>query len=118
MIEVVVALALLAAGLAAIASLVATTATGARTLEQRVALAEAVRLVATALPRPEAMTAADLAGTVAGHRFEVRVSPYFGGGSAVADSPWLPVLVELRVRSPSGAVFATETVRLQRRPKP
>lgn len=118
MIEVVVALALMTVGLAAIGRLVATTFTGARTLEQRVALIETARMVAAAVPRPEALAAGDLAGTTSGHRWQVRVSPYFGGGAAVADSPWTPVLVAVRVQSPSGATFTVETVRLQRRAAP
>lgn len=118
MIEVVVALALMAIGLAAVGRLMATTFTGARTLEQRVALIETARMVATVIPRPEALAAEDLAGTLQGHRWQLRISPYFGGGGAVADSLLTPVLVELRVQSPSGAIFAMETVRLQRRTTP
>jgi len=54
---------------------------------------------------------------VLGHRWSATVSPFFGGGSApVPDSPWIPQSVLLQVRSPSGAILAIETVRLQKRP--
>ncbi|KAA5603688.1 general secretion pathway protein GspI [Blastochloris sulfoviridis] len=117
MIEAVAALALVTVSLAAIGSLVASAATSTRTLEQHVALVETARLVAaTALGRAD-LARSDLGGEVGRYRWRIDTSPYFGGGSQhVANSPWAPQRVVLRVRAPSGAVLAVETVRLVARP--
>jgi general secretion pathway protein I len=114
MIEVVVALAVVTIVIAAIASLVASLANGTRTLEQHVALIETARLVATSLPRG-ANLPDDLAGEMSGHRWQVRVLPFDDAGPVIPTSPWIPQTVLIRVRSPSGAMLAIETVRLQRR---
>ena len=113
LIEVLVALALVAVVLVAIGSLFATNARGVRALEQHAALMDAVRLVAmTGIPRTGQVPAGDLSGETAGHRWQIRSSPFFGGGPVVSQSRFLPMHVELRVRSPSGAVVSVETVRL------
>jgi general secretion pathway protein I len=117
MIEAVVALALMAVMLAAIGSLVASAANGTRTLEQHIALVETARLVGTSVPRRAELSLGDLAGEVLGHRWRADVSPFFGGGSApIPESPWIPQHVVVRVQSPSGAILAIESVRLQKRP--
>lgn len=115
MIEAVVALALVAIVLAAIGSLVATNARGARTLAQHVALMQAARMIASTLPQAGEPLADDLAGEVQGHGWQMRVSPFFDGGSVVPESRFIPQHIELRVRSPSGAMVSLETVRLQSR---
>jgi general secretion pathway protein I len=116
MIEAVVALALVAFMLAAIGSLFASGMIGARTLEQRVALVETARLVATSFPRRRELQTDDFAGEVFGHRWQIRVTPFLGGGQAILDSPWIPQNVIVRVQSPSGAIMSIETITLQRRP--
>lgn len=115
MIEAVVALALVAVVLAAIGSLVATNARGARALEQHVALMETARLIASGIPRRGEPLADDLAGEASGYRWQMRVSPFVGGDSVIPESRFIPQRVELRVQSPSGAVASFETVRLQNR---
>jgi general secretion pathway protein I len=115
MIEVVVALALVTIVLAAIGSLFASNARGARSLEQHVALVETARLVATMIPRSGGLASDDLAGEVFGYRWQMRASPFLPEGLAVPDSKFIPQRIELRVRSPSGAIISLETVRLQSR---
>ena len=115
MIEAVVALALVMIGLAAIGTLVATNSRGAWKLEQHAALAGAARLVASTIPRAGAPISADLAGNVAGHRWQMRATPFLGEVPEVPASRFIPQRVELRVRSPSGAIVSLETVRLQLR---
>jgi general secretion pathway protein I len=117
MIEAVAALALVTVSLAAIGSLVATAATGTRTLEQHVALVETARFIAaTALNRAD-LARGNLSGEVGPYRWRVDTAPYFGGGGQpVANSPWTPQRVVARVRAPSGAILAVETVRLMPRP--
>jgi general secretion pathway protein I len=116
MIVAVVALALVAIMLAAISSLIAATTNGTRTLEGHVALVETARLVLSSIPRHGELQSEDLAGELSGHRWQVRQSPLLGDGEAVSSSPWVPQSIAVRVRSPSGAIFSLETVRLAKRP--
>ena len=115
MIEAVVALALVAVVLAAIGSLVATNARGARALEQHVALMETARLIASGIPRSGQPLPDDLAGEVSGYRWQMRVSPFVGEDSVIPEARFVPQRIELRVKSPSGAIASFETVRLQSR---
>jgi general secretion pathway protein I len=112
-IEAVVALALVAVLLSAIGSLVATNSRGVRGLEQHVALMETARLIATGLPRNGEPLPDELAGSVSGYRWQMRLSPFADQDGAVPDSRFAPVRIELVVRSPSGATVSFETVRLQ-----
>jgi general secretion pathway protein I len=114
MIEAVVALALVTVVLAAIGSLVASNVRGARILEQHVALTDTARLIASGIPRSGEPLPDDLAGEVSGHRWQMRISPFLGA-SVVPESRFIPQRIELRVQSPSGAIVAFETVRLQNR---
>ena len=113
MIEALVALALIAILLTSIGSLVATNSQGVRNLEQHVALIETTRLIAASLPRAAEPLPAALTGQVSDHRWEIRTSPFLDDLSMVPDSRFIPVRIELRVRSPSGATTTLETVRLQ-----
>jgi general secretion pathway protein I len=115
LIEAVVALALVTIVLAAVGSLFATNARGVRSLEERVALVETARLIAASIPSSAELPADDLGGEMSGYRWQMRLSPFFGGGSVLPESPFIPQRVELRVRSPSGAILSLESVRLQKR---
>jgi general secretion pathway protein I len=117
LIEALVALALVAVLLTAVGSLVASAANGTRTLEQHLALVETARMIASVIPGRGEVSSGDLGGEMLGYRWRADVSPFFGGGSApVPNSPWIPQGVLVRVQSPSGAILAIETVRLQKRP--
>jgi general secretion pathway protein I len=115
MIEAVVTLALVAFMLAAIGSLFASGTIGARSLAQHVALVQTTRMVVNSLPRYRELKIDDLAGDLFGHRWQVRVSPFLGGGQPITDSPWMPQRVVVRVQSPSGAIMSLETISLRRR---
>jgi general secretion pathway protein I len=117
LIEVVVALALVAISLTAIGAVATTSARGTRSLEQHLALVETTRLVAATLPKDDQAPLDGLSGEILGHRWRIGVAPFVGSGiHQIPDSPWIPQTVVVRVRSPSGAVYGFETVRLQRRP--
>ncbi|HLK83936.1 MAG TPA: prepilin-type N-terminal cleavage/methylation domain-containing protein [Xanthobacteraceae bacterium] len=117
LIEVVVALALVAISLTAIGAVASTSARGTRSLEQHLALVETTRMVAATLPKDDQAPLDGLSGEILGHRWRISVAPFVGAGiNQVPDSPWIPQTVVVRVRSPSGAVYGFETVRLQRRP--
>jgi general secretion pathway protein I len=116
-IEVLVALAVVAISLAAIGSLVATTMRGVSAIERHVALAamarEVVATIALHAHAPKGM----ISGETSGYRWRIVASPWFGGGLVgTTDSPWIPQWVRIRVLSPSGTAFDIETVRLQKRP--
>jgi len=113
MIEAVVTLALVSVVLAAIGYLFAANSRSVRVLEQHVALMETARLVAASIPRHGEALPNDLTGEMSGDRWQIRLSPFFDGIRTVPDSRYIPQRVELRVRSPSGAILSLETVRLQ-----
>ena len=117
-IEVLVALALVAVVIVAIGSLMATNVRGVRSFEQHVALLQAARTVMTTgiAPRAE-LRSGSSSGQIDGYRWTVDVAP-LGGEWAVdnADVPWMPELVRVRVKSPTGAVSDIRTVRLMKRP--
>lgn len=113
LIEALVALVLIAVILAAIGELVATNSHGERSLERHVGLMETARLIAAGLPRDGEPLPKDLAGVMSGYRWQMRVSPFFERAAPVPGSRFIPVRIELRVRSPSGTMVALETVRLQ-----
>jgi len=113
-IEVLVALAVVAVCIVAIGSLMSGNARGVRSLEQHVALMQAARTVMTAgIPRRAELRPGTSTGQVEGYRWTIDVSP-LGGGWTVpsSDVPWAPELVRIRVRSPGGIVSDIRTVRL------
>src|SRR5436853_5955835 len=75
-IEALVALAIVAASLAAIGSLIATSARGTHVLEQHVALVETARAIMTGLPKRDQLATGDFSGELAGHRWQVDVLPF------------------------------------------
>jgi len=87
LIEVLVALAVVAASLAAIGSLIATSVRGVRAVEQHVALVERARAIMAALPRRDELAIGQAAGESGGYRWQVTVLPY-PAGQVGAASPW------------------------------
>jgi general secretion pathway protein I len=116
LIEVLVAIAVVAVSLTAIGSVMATTTRGVRSLEQHISLMESARSIANNLPARDQLTSGGLTGDIYGNRWRIEVSPFVGGGIPfVPDSMWLPQTVRIRVQSPNGATLNLETVRLARR---
>ena len=113
LIEAVVALALVTIVLAAVGSLVATNVRGTRNLEQHLVLIETARAIASNLPRGGDPLPDTLAGELLRHRWQMRITPFAGSVPLVPEARFMPQLVELRVRSPSGAVLSLETIRLR-----
>ena len=118
LIEVVVALALIAVALTAIGSLIATTIRGSRSLDQHLSLAETARAVEAALPNRDQLVDGSMSGEMAGHRWRIDVLPFRAGFvDPRLPSPWVPQTVVITVRAPDGPVLQINTVRLQRRPE-
>jgi general secretion pathway protein I len=115
-IEVLIALALVAVSILAIGSVMSTNVRGVRLLEQHVTLMQTARSVMTAdIPPRAELGLGSLSGQVNDHQWKIDVGP-LGEDWAVpgADAAWIPVLVRIQVRSPSGAVSDLKTVRLMR----
>jgi general secretion pathway protein I len=115
-IEVLVALALVAVSILAIGSVMSTNVRGVRTLEQHVTLMQTVRSIMSAEVGTKAgLGFGETSGKVNDYRWKVDVGP-LGEEWTVngPDSVWTPALVTIEVRSPSGAVSELKTVRLIR----
>jgi general secretion pathway protein I len=113
-IEVLIALAIISVSIVAIGSVMSTNARGVRSLEQHVALMQTTRTVmTTAIPPRAELGSGALSGQIDDYRWTIDVGP-LGGDWTVpgADVTWVPELVRVRVRSPSGAMSELRTVRL------
>ena len=118
-IEVLIALTIVAVVIVGIGSVMSTNARGVRALENHVALVQTAQTVlATAIPPRKDLVPGTLSGQIRDYRWQVDIGPV-GGGWIVdnADVAWIPELVKVRVRAPSGAALDLETVRLMRGPK-
>jgi general secretion pathway protein I len=116
LVEVLVALSVVAVSLAAIGSLIATTVRGVRSLERRVALVETSRAIMTGLPDRDQLAPGNMTGGMAGHRWRVEVSPLAGDDvDRDGSTPWAAYAVVVRVQGASGPVLQINTVRLRRR---
>jgi general secretion pathway protein I len=117
-IEVLIALAIIAVSVVAIGSVMSANVRGVRSLEQHVALMQTARTVLmTGIPPRAELVAGALSGRIDDYRWTIDVGP-LGGDWTVqgADVAWVPELVRIRVRSPSGAMSDLRTVRLMHRP--
>ena len=118
-IEVLIALAIVAVSVVAIGQVMSTNASGVRRLEDHVALVQTAQSVlATEIPARAALAPGTLTGRIGAIGWQIDIAPV-GDDWIVdnADVPWVPELVKLRVRGPSGATVDLETVRLMPRPK-
>ncbi|RAI43577.1 prepilin-type N-terminal cleavage/methylation domain-containing protein [Rhodoplanes roseus] len=113
-VEVLVALAVVAASLGAIGTVAASSARASRSLDQRVSLVQTARAVEAGIPPRAQLAPGRTEGEIAGHRWRMDVRPLPVEGIPVG-SPWVARDVVIRVRAPSGATLELETVRLVRR---
>jgi len=118
LIEVVVALALVAVALTAIGSLIATTIRGTRSIDQHLSLAETARAIEAALPARDELKPGTSTGEMAGYRWRLDVLPFTASFvDPRLPSPWMPQTVVITVQAPGGPLLQINTVRLQRRPE-
>ena len=113
-IEVLIALAVVAVSIVAIGSVMSTNVRGVRTLEQHVTLIQIARSVMTTdIPPRAELGPGTLSGQINDYQWKIDVGP-LGEDWMVpgADIGWIPALVRIRVRSPTGAVSDLHTVRL------
>lgn len=113
LIEVLVALAVVAVTLSAIGSLVAVTIRGARSVGGHLALTETARAIMTGLPDRGDLNST-MSGEVAGHRWRIDVLPFYADFVDPEKSAFIPRTVVVRVQSPNGPILQINTVRLGR----
>lgn len=118
LIEVLVALAVVAISLAAIGSVIAVTTRGARAVGLHLTLVETARMILTGLPDRDQLVPGSLSGESAGHRWRVDVLPFYADFVDPEQSNYVPQTVVVRVQSPAGKVLQVNTVRLRRKPPP
>jgi general secretion pathway protein I len=115
-IEVLIALAVVAVCIVSIGSVMSTNVRGVRSLEQHVALMQTARSVmATAIPTRAALRPGSSSGQQGDHRWRVDIGQ-MGADWVVpgAETAWVPLLVKVRVQSPTGGTVDLQTVRMMR----
>lgn len=113
LIEVLVALAVMATSLGAIGAVAAANARASRALDQRVSLLQTARAVEAGIPPRKDLAFGETEGEIAGNRWRMEVRPFTLDGMPDG-GPWAPRDIVIRVRSPSGATIELQTVRLVR----
>jgi len=116
LIEVLVALTVVAITLSAIGSLIATTIRGVRSVGGHLALTETARAILAGMPGRNELTPGNFSGAVADHRWRVDVLPFYADFVDPARSNWIPETVVVRVQSPEGPILQLNTVTLRRKP--
>lgn len=133
LIEVLVALAVMTAVLAAVMSVASANARGARALEARAILGEVARAVEAGIPPRASLAPGTIEGDISGHRWRMDVRPMplpaeerlgkeqeaaendpGDRATAMRPSPWTPMTIAIRIRAPSGATLDMQTIRLAR----
>ena len=114
LIEVLVALSVVAVSLAAIGSLIAVTTRGVRSIGGHLVLVESTRTIMTGMPGREQLKFGNFSGEAAEHRWRVDVLPFQADFVTTEPSPWIPQTVVVRVQSPNGPILQVNTVRLRR----
>jgi general secretion pathway protein I len=114
LLEVLIALAVVAVCLTAIGSLMAATVRGTSSLDQHLGLVETARAIETGLPdRGELTVGKSITGEMRGYRWQVDALPFqapFVDPRAAAT--WMPQAIRITVQSPSGQILRINTVRL------
>lgn len=132
LIEVLVAIAVLAVALAAIGALVGSTVTAIRAVDRRVPLLETAQNLLAALPDRNALQVGSQSGALGDFRWQIDVVPLAApvpsaappsltlanptSADAAAAAPkslnWMPVAITVRVQATEGPLIRLDTVRL------
>jgi general secretion pathway protein I len=116
LIEVVVALAVVAISLSSIGMLIATTVRGTRSIERRLTQLETTRSIAAALPDRNQLVPGNFSGKLADYHWRVDVTPFTATSVDPSQATkWTPQAVIVTVRAPDGAMLRLDTIRLRRR---
>ena len=116
LVEVLVALGILAIALAAIGSLIATNVRGTQSIDTHLTLVETGRAIMTGLPDRGQLALGNFSGAIGDHRWRADVLPFIAPNVDQRQvTPWIPQRVVVRMQSPSGLILQLETIRLRRR---
>ena len=114
LIEALVALAIVAAVLGSIGTVIATTVKGTRSIDQRLALSGTAETLVAALPARTLLKPGRHSGETAGHRWRIDVSPM--NVPVASDAPptqrFVPLAVTMQLQAPGGPALQVTTVRL------
>lgn len=119
LIEVVVAIAVLALVLGAIGGAVGTTVKGLRSVDRQLPLLETAQGLLAALPERNALRPGVQRGTMGTVRWQIAVAPLNSGvegTGAPVSAKWLPLLVTVSVQGRDGPPVRLDTIRLVPRP--
>ena len=109
-------MAVIAAILLSIGSLVSVAVRGTHTLDDHLVLVETARAIEAGLPDRNGLAVGTLAGERDGQFWRVDVRPFSGQLDAQAQTPWVPLTASITVQTPGGTSLTVNTVRLGRRP--
>jgi len=114
LIEALVALAIIAAVLGSIGTVIATSVKGTRAIDQRLALSGTAESLLAALPGRALLKPGRQSGELAGQRWRIDVTPM--NIAVASDAPqtgrFVPLAVTMRLQAPGGAAAQITTVRL------
>ena len=116
LIEVVVTLAVIAAILLSVGSLVSVAVRGTHALDDHLVLVETARAIEAGLPDRDNLSVGTLSGERDGQLWRVDVQPFPGALNAQAKTAWVPMTASITVQTPDGTRFSVTTVRLGRKP--
>jgi len=116
LIEVLVALSIVAVGLSSIGALMASAARANRSVEAHFSTIQTARSVVAALPDRNQLQPGDAVGEIARQKWRVRVMPYLDAKPSMpSKDSWVPQSVVVSVRSPTGSAIELHTIRLRHR---
>ncbi len=116
LIEVIVTLAVIAAILLSVGSLVSVAVRGTHALDDHLVLVETARAIEAGLPDRDTLKVGILSGERDGQRWRVDVQPFAGELDTQAKTPWVPLTASITVQTPDGTSLRITIVRLGRRP--
>ena len=112
LIEALVALAIIAVVLGTIGSVIATTAKGTRSIDQRLVLSGTAERLLADLPARGLLKPGRQSGELAGSRWRVDVAPMNVAGGNPATDRFVPMAVNLRLQRADGSAIQITTVKL------
>jgi general secretion pathway protein I len=114
LIEALVALAIVAAVLGSIGTVIATSVKGTRGIDQRIQLSGTAESLLATLPARTLLKPGRQSGELAGHRWRIDVAPM--NVPVATDAPqtgrFVPLAVTMRLQAPGGPAMQVTTVRL------
>jgi general secretion pathway protein I len=117
LIEVLVALMIVATLFSSLSALVVTAARGNRSVQDRLAGFETARALLTMLPSRDQRVPGTLSGAMNGYRWRLDARPTaFPDVKTAETTLWVPQAVGITMVAPNGATIRLDTIRLHRRP--